>query len=109
MTWRVVFLYSGEKLTIEEVIWGTPLIIKWTREIFLGQGKKELLTIARAMIFEDNLLILNEATSNVNTQSEMKIHQTMKKLMKDEAAFVIARRLSTNENADSSQALVMQV
>ncbi|EXJ23536.1 Lipid A export ATP-binding/permease protein MsbA [Alkalibacterium sp. AK22] len=67
----------------------------------ISQGQKQLLTIARAMILDANLLILDEATSNVDTQTEMKTQQAMKKLMADKTAFVIAHRLSTIRNADS--------
>lgn len=67
----------------------------------ISQGQKQLLTIARAMILDANLLILDEATSNVDTQTEMKIQHVMKKLMKDKTSFVIAHRLSTIRNADS--------
>lgn len=67
----------------------------------ISQGQKQLLTIARAMILDANLLILDEATSNVDTQTEIKIQAAMKKLMKGKTSFVIAHRLSTIRNADT--------
>ena len=67
----------------------------------ISQGQKQLLTIARAMVLDANLLILDEATSNVDTQTEMKIQEAMKKLMKGKTSFVIAHRLSTIRNADT--------
>ncbi|WP_225744668.1 ABC transporter ATP-binding protein [Marinilactibacillus sp. Marseille-P9653] len=67
----------------------------------ISQGQKQLLTIARAMILDANLLILDEATSNVDTQTEMKIQEAMQKLMNGKTSFVIAHRLSTIRNADT--------
>lgn len=67
----------------------------------ISQGQKQLLTIARAMILDANLLILDEATSNVDTQTEMKIQKAMQKLMNGKTSFVIAHRLSTIRNADT--------
>lgn len=67
----------------------------------ISQGQKQLLTIARAMILDANLLILDEATSNVDTQTEMKIQDAMQKLMNGKTSFVIAHRLSTIRNADT--------
>lgn len=67
----------------------------------ISQGLKQLLTIARAMILDANLLILDEATSNVDTQTEMKIQKAMQKLMNGKTSFVIAHRLSTIRNADT--------
>lgn len=66
----------------------------------LSKGQKQLIVIARAMLSKTNMLILDEATSNVDTQTEIKIHQAMRKLMKDKTTFVIAHRLSTIQDAD---------
>lgn len=67
----------------------------------ISQGQKQLLTIARAMLLDANLLILDEATSNVDTQTEIQIQAAMKKLMKGKTSFIIAHRLSTIKNADT--------
>ena len=66
----------------------------------ISQGQKQLLTIARAMLLDANMLILDEATSNVDTRTEMQIQAAMRELMKDKTCFVIAHRLSTIQNAD---------
>ena len=66
----------------------------------ISQGQKQLLTIARAYLSERPILILDEATSNVDTRTELLIQRTMDELMSDKTAFVIAHRLSTIENAD---------
>ncbi|MBQ4623963.1 MAG: ABC transporter ATP-binding protein, partial [Clostridia bacterium] len=66
----------------------------------ISKGQKQLLTIARAMLARANMLILDEATSNVDTQTEMKIQAAMYKLMEGKTSFVIAHRLSTIKNAD---------
>ncbi|MDI3536241.1 MAG: ATP-binding cassette, subfamily multidrug efflux pump [Eubacteriaceae bacterium] len=66
----------------------------------ISKGQKQLLTIARAMLLEAKMLILDEATSNVDTRTEKKIQEAMRELMKDKTCFVIAHRLSTIENAD---------
>jgi len=66
----------------------------------ISKGQKQLLTIARAMLARAHLLILDEATSNVDTQTEMKIQAAMYKLMEGKTSFVIAHRLSTIKNAD---------
>ena len=63
-------------------------------------GQKQLLTIARAYLADRPILILDEATSNVDTRTELLIQQTMDSLMKGRTAIVIAHRLSTIENAD---------
>ena len=68
--------------------------------INISKGQKQLLTIARAMLLESNLLILDEATSNVDTKTEVEIQYAMKELMKDKTCFIIAHRLSTIQNAD---------
>lgn len=66
----------------------------------LSQGQKQMLTIARAMLKPAPLLILDEATSNVDTRTELKIQEAFLRLMKDKTCFVIAHRLSTIRNAD---------
>jgi len=66
----------------------------------ISKGQKQLLTIARAMLTDAKMLILDEATSNVDTRTEIQIQQAMRKLMKDKTCFVIAHRLSTIQNAD---------
>lgn len=66
----------------------------------VSKGQKQLLTIARAMLLDAKMLILDEATSNVDTRTEIQIQQAMRKLMKDKTCFVIAHRLSTIRNAD---------
>ena len=66
----------------------------------ISQGQKQLLTIARAYLSGRPILILDEATSNVDTRTELLIQDTMDKLMEGRTAFVIAHRLSTIENAD---------
>lgn len=66
----------------------------------ISKGQKQLLTIARAMLLDANMLILDEATSNVDTRTEQQIQQAMRKLMEHKTCFVIAHRLSTIQNAD---------
>lgn len=66
----------------------------------LSKGQKQMLTIARAMLLNSKMLILDEATSNVDTQTEKKIQLAMRELMKGKTCFVIAHRLSTIQNAD---------
>ena len=66
----------------------------------ISKGQKQLLTIARAMLSDARMLILDEATSNVDTRTEKQIQSAMRKLMRDKTCFVIAHRLSTVENAD---------
>ena len=66
----------------------------------LSKGQKQMLTIARAMLLDSKMLILDEATSNVDTQTEEKIQLAMRELMKGKTCFVIAHRLSTIKNAD---------
>ncbi|MBO4563069.1 MAG: ABC transporter ATP-binding protein [Clostridia bacterium] len=67
----------------------------------ISKGQKQLLTIARAMLLDANMLILDEATSNVDTRTEQQIQAAMRELMKNKTCFVIAHRLSTIRNADS--------
>ena len=66
----------------------------------ISQGEKQLLTIARAMLVKTPMLILDEATSSVDTRTEVMIQQAMDRLMKGKTAFIIAHRLSTIRNAD---------
>ena len=66
----------------------------------ISKGQKQMLTIARAMLMDSNMLILDEATSNVDTRTEQKIQKAMRELMKDRTCFVIAHRLSTIRHAD---------
>jgi ATP-binding cassette subfamily B protein len=66
----------------------------------LSQGEKQLLTIARAFLADPQILILDEATSSVDTRTEILVQQAMARLMKGRTAFVIAHRLSTIRNAD---------
>lgn len=69
-------------------------------QVSLSQGQKQQLTIARAMIADRPMLILDEATSSVDTRTEKKIQEAMDKLMENRTSFVIAHRLSTIKNAD---------
>ncbi len=69
-------------------------------QVSLSQGQKQQMTIARAMIADKPMLILDEATSNVDTRTELKIQQAMDELMRGRTSFVIAHRLSTIKNAD---------
>lgn len=66
----------------------------------ISKGQKQLLTIARAMLLDAKMLILDEATSNVDTRTEIQIQEAMRKLMEGKTCFVIAHRLSTIQNAD---------
>ena len=66
----------------------------------ISKGQKQLLTIARAMLLDARMLILDEATSNVDTRTEQQIQKAMLKLMEGKTCFVIAHRLSTIEHAD---------
>lgn len=66
----------------------------------ISAGQKQLLTIARAMLQNAPMLILDEATSSVDTRTEIKIQRAMDELTKDRTSFVIAHRLSTIKNAD---------
>jgi ATP-binding cassette, subfamily B, multidrug efflux pump len=66
----------------------------------ISQGQKQLLAIARAMVANPSILILDEATSNIDTMTEMKIQEALERLMQGRTCFVIAHRLNTVQNAD---------
>ena len=66
----------------------------------ISQGQKQLLTIARALLADPEIMILDEATSSVDTRTEIQIQNAMKQLMKGRTSFVIAHRLSTIREAD---------
>jgi len=66
----------------------------------ISRGQRQLLAIARIMLIDPQILILDEATSNVDTRTEMHIQEAMRNLMKDRTSFVVAHRLSTIKNAD---------
>ena len=72
----------------------------------ISKGQKQLLTIARAMLYDTQMLILDEATSNVDTNTEQQVQKAMQELMKGKTSFVIAHRLSTIQHAD--KILVME-
>jgi len=67
----------------------------------ISKGQKQLLTIARAMLYNTNMLILDEATSNVDTNTERQVQKAIRSLMRGRTSFVIAHRLSTIQNADN--------
>ena len=69
-------------------------------EASISQGQKQLITIARAMVQNAPMLILDEATSSVDTRTEVLIQNAMDKLMKGKTSIIIAHRLSTIKNAD---------
>ncbi len=113
--------YGKENATIEEVVAAAkaarihPFIMRLPKGYDtmvsedggnISKGQKQLLTIARAMLYDAPMLILDEATSNVDTATEREIQKAMRELMKDKTCFVIAHRLSTIENAD--QILVLR-
>ncbi len=66
----------------------------------ISKGQRQLITIARAMLSDTTMLILDEATSNVDSRTEIKIQEAMNELMEGRTCFVIAHRLSTIQNAD---------
>lgn len=107
--------YGKENATMEEVVAAAkaahihPFIMRLPKGYDtvisedggnISKGQKQLLTIARAMLYNSNMLILDEATSNVDTSTEHQIQNAMKELMKGRTCFVIAHRLSTVQNAD---------
>lgn len=67
----------------------------------LSQGERQLISIARAILANHEILILDEATSNVDTRTEVNIQKGMKKLMEGKTSFIIAHRLSTVRNVDT--------
>ena len=67
----------------------------------ISKGQKQLITIARAFLSKAPILILDEATSNVDSRTEMQIQTAMTELMKNKTCFIIAHRLSTIQNADT--------
>lgn len=66
----------------------------------LSQGQRQLLCISRVMLLKPDILILDEATSSIDTRTEMKIQDAFSKLMKDKTSFIVAHRLSTIKEAD---------
>ena len=66
----------------------------------VSQGQKQLLTIARAILADNPILILDEATSSVDTRTEVRIQKAMNNLIKGRTSFIIAHRLSTIKDAD---------
>ena len=66
----------------------------------MSAGQKQLLTIARVILTDPKILILDEATSSIDTRTEIQIQKAMDNLMKGRTSFIIAHRLSTIKNAD---------
>jgi len=66
----------------------------------LSQGQRQLLSFARALAFDPRILILDEATSSVDTQTEALIQQALEELLKNRTALIVAHRLSTIKHAD---------
>ena len=66
----------------------------------LSQGQRQLLTIARIFVKLPKILILDEATSSIDTRTEILVQEAFEKLMKDRTSFIIAHRLSTIQSAD---------
>lgn len=108
--------YGKENATMEEVVWAAKMAgmqsyinrlpqgyhtIINEDGMNISKGQKQLLTIARAMLLDAKMLILDEATSNVDTRTEIKIQKAMRKLMENKTCFVIAHRLSTIQGADN--------
>ena len=69
-------------------------------DVYKRQGQKQLLTIARTILADNRILILDEATSSVDTRTEQRIQTAMDRLMEGRTSFVIAHRLSTIRDAD---------
>ncbi len=107
--------YGKEGATEDEIIWASKMALAddFIRTLPNGydtiineegnnisQGQKQLLTIARAVLSNPRILILDEATSSVDTRTEIRIQQAMSLLMKQRTCFVIAHRLSTIRDAD---------
>ena len=67
----------------------------------ISQGQRQLLTIARAFVADPEILILDEATSSVDTRTELQIQHAMNKLLEGRTSFVVAHRLSTIQDADN--------
>lgn len=108
--------YGKENATMEEVVEAAKMaeIHSYIRKLpdgyntiinedgmNISKGQKQLLTIARAMLLDAKMLILDEATSNVDTRTEIKIQKAMRRLMERKTCFVIAHRLSTIQGADN--------
>ena len=108
-------VYGNENVTEEEIINAAKLacahdfIIKLSQgyetkisedNITLSQGQKQLITIARAILRDPRFLILDEATSGVDTRTEMRLQKAMENLIHGRTSFVIAHRLSTIKSAD---------
>ena len=66
----------------------------------ISQGQKQLLCIARVMLLRPRMLILDEATSSIDTRTERKVQQAFEKLMEGRTSFIVAHRLSTIQEAD---------
>ncbi len=95
---------AAKAARIHKYIMGLPMgydTILDENGVNISQGQKQLLTIARAMLLDAKMLILDEATSNVDTRTEQQIQAAMRTLMKDKTCFVIAHRLSTIQNANN--------
>lgn len=90
---------AGISEFIQSLPCGYDAIIK-DSAVNMSQGQKQLVAIARAMLLDAPILILDEATSNVDSQTEKLVHSAMQKLMKNKTSFIIAHRLSTIQNAD---------
>ncbi len=114
-TIRANIAYGRDGATEEEIIWAARAayadrFIRTLPEGYntvlnedatnISQGQKQLLTIARAFLADPEILILDEATSSVDTRTEMQIQKAMTELMKGRTSFVIAHRLSTIRDAD---------
>ncbi len=114
-TIRENIAYGREDATDEEIVWAAKAaradhFIRTLPDGYdtvlgedaanLSQGQKQLLTIARAILADPPIMILDEATSSVDTRTEMQIQKAMETLMKGRTSFVIAHRLSTIRDAD---------